>query len=163
MGDDHPNVAFGLTLLAYAYYYEGRYDRAEQEARKAFAIAEKLPKGSHVYTGAAVALGRILNRTGRPLEAEPLLRDALANHGATIPRRSSTMAYTLLGSLGECLTTQKRYADAEPLLKESYETLAVVQVPNSPMLAEARQRLVSLYDDWGKPHAADPYRRESSR
>jgi len=163
MGDDHPNVAFGLTLLAYAYYYEGRYDRAEQEARKAFAIAEKLPKASHVYTGAAVVLGRVLNRTGRSLAAESLLRDAVTNHEATIPRRSTTMAYTLLGSLGECLTTQKRYADAEPLLKESYETLAALQVPTSPMLEEARQRLVSLYSDWGKPHAADSYRREASR
>ncbi len=163
MGDDHPNVAFGLTQLAYAYYYEGRYDRAEQEARKAFAIAEKLPKASHVYTGAAVVLGRVLNRTGRPLEAEPLLREALANHQGTIPRRSSTMAYLLLGSLGECLMTEKRYADAEPLLKESYETLAAVQVSNSPMLEEARQRLVSLYDEWGRLRAADQYRRPSGR
>ncbi len=163
MGDDHPNVAFGLTLLAYTYYYEGRYDRAEREARKAFAIADKLPKGSHIYTGAAVALGRVLNRTGRSVEAEPLLREALTTHEGTTPRRSTTMAYLLLGSLGECLTTEKRYADAEPLLKESYETLTALQVPNSPMLDEARQRLVTLYDDWGKPQAADPYRREPGR
>ena len=162
-GDDHPNVVFGLTQLVYAYYYEGRYDRAEQEARKAFAMAQKLPKSSHYYRGAEVALGRVLNRTGRSLEAEPLLREALAVHEGTVPRRSSTMAFTLLGSLGECLATEKRYAEAEPLLKESYETLTALQVPQSPMLDEARQRLVSLYNDWGKPQAADRYRREPGR
>jgi tetratricopeptide (TPR) repeat protein len=162
-GDDHPNVVFGLTQLAYAYYYEGRYSRAEQEARKAFAMAAKLAKSSHFYSGAEVALGRVLNRTGRSLEAETLLREALTAREGIVPRRSTAMAFTLLGSLGECLMTEKRYAEAEPLLKESYETLTALQVSQSPMLEEARQRLVSLYDDWGKPQAADRYRRESGR
>ncbi len=56
-----------------------------------------------------------------------------------------------LGSLGECLSTEQRYAEAEPLLTESYETLKAVQVPQSPILEEARKRLKSLYAGWGRP------------
>jgi serine/threonine-protein kinase len=156
-GEDHPNVAFGLTSLATAHYYEGRYDLAEQEARKALAIAEKSSKTSHTYARASAILGRILTTTGRASEAEPLLRDVLAVLEPRVPRQSNPMA-TMLGNLGDCLAAQARYAEAELRLNESYTILKVVNVPQSPGLDEARQRLVSLYEAWGKPQEAARYR-----
>jgi serine/threonine-protein kinase len=156
-GEDHPNVAFGLTSLATAHYYEGRYDLAEQEARKALAIAEKSSKTSHIYARASGMLGRILTTTGRAPEAEPLLREALAVLEPRVPRQSNPMAI-MLGNLGECLAAQGRNAEAEPLLNESYTILKAVHVRESPVLDEARQRLVSLYEAWGKPQEAARYR-----
>jgi len=156
-GEDHPNVAFGLTSLSAVYYDERRYDLAEQDARKALAIAEKSSKTSHVYARASGMLGRILTATRRPAEAEPLLREALNVLKSRVPRQSNPMA-TMLGNLGECLAVQARYAEAEPLLKESYEIVKTVHVPQSPVLEEARQHLVSLYDAWGKPQQAAVYR-----
>ena len=38
---------------------------------------EKLPKG-HYYAGVHIALGTIVNKTGRDREAEPLLGEGLA-------------------------------------------------------------------------------------
>ena len=152
-GPQAPNVAFGLTSLARAHIQAGRLDLAEQDARKAMAIAETLPKGSHYYVGAATALGLVLTRTGRSREAEPLLRDALGRLEETSPRQSHAVAITL-GSLGECLTSEGRYAEAEPLLIESRETLRSIQVAASPDLALANRRLVILYDRWGKPGEA---------
>jgi eukaryotic-like serine/threonine-protein kinase len=160
-GEDHPNVAFGLTSLATAYYYESRYDLAEQNARKALVIAEKSSKTSHTYARASGILGRILSTTGRALEAEPLLRDALAVLEPRVPRQSNPMA-TMLGNLGDCLAAQARYAEAEPLLNESYIIFKTVHVPQSPVLDEARQRLVSLYEAWGKPQEAARYRNQLS-
>ncbi len=148
-GRDHPNVAFGLTSLATAYYAEGKYDAAEQEARKALKIVEKLPKG-HTYAGVHVALGMSVNKAGRPREAEPLLREGLAVRLQKTPRQSNYVAIAL-GGLGECLLKQKRFAEGEPLLVESYQTLKNLHVPQSPVLKEARERLVSLYAGWGKP------------
>ena len=118
-GADHPNVAFGLTSLALVHYYQGAYDLAEQDARRAMKIVEKLPKGQY-YAGAYAALGLIVNKRGRPREAESLLREALAVREQKSPRKSNYVAIAL-GSLGECLVTQKRYAEAEPLLVESYQ------------------------------------------
>jgi eukaryotic-like serine/threonine-protein kinase len=139
------------------YYYKGRYDLAEQHAHKALAIAERSSKTSHAYARATGILGRILSTTGRAREAEPLLREALAVLEPRVPTRSNPMA-TMLGNLGECLTIQNRYAEAEPLLKESYQIFAAMNVAQSPLLDEARQRLVSLYQAWGKPQEATPYK-----
>jgi hypothetical protein len=56
-----------------------------------------------------------------------------------------------MGNLGECLATQQRYAEAEPLLVESYQMRKSSQVPQRPILKEARDRLASLYSACGKP------------
>ncbi len=61
-------------------------------------------------------------------------------------------------ALGECLTTQKRYAEAEPLLVESYTILNSRLGQRDPRTKEALGRLVELYDLWGKPAPAAQYR-----
>jgi hypothetical protein len=54
------------------------------------------------------------------------------------------------GALGECLTTQKRYTEAEPLLQRSYATMKDVQGEHGPLTLEATRRLAALYQSWGK-------------
>ncbi len=148
-GPDHPNVAFGLTSLAKSRYDQGRYDLAEEDARKALKIVEKLPKSTHYYAGVYTVLGLTLNKTGRSREAEPLLREVLATRQKAAKR--SVYVAAALGDLGECLTTQKRYAEAEPLLVESQQMLNSLQIPQSPSLKFAAERLTTLYAAWGKP------------
>jgi hypothetical protein len=63
------------------------------------------------------------------------------------------------GALGEVLSSQKRFAEAEPLLVSSYQDLKQSQAANSPRIRTALQRLVTLYEQWGKPEAADEYRK----
>lgn len=152
-GNDHPNVAYGLVSLANVNYYEGNYAMAEQNARRALSIMEeKLPAGTSPYSAVYGVLGAVLNKTGRSREAERLLRDSLA-----IRQKSTRTAHIAFsqGSLGECLLTQKRYAEAEPLLVASYQGLAGAQVARSPFLKQARERLGALYAAWGK---TNPYR-----
>ena len=155
-GEDHPNVAFGLLSLATSRYYQGRYDLAQEDLGKAQKIiAAKIPKGANSYAAAQELQGRILCKTGRPREAEPVLRDALA----TRRQRSHRPLDVALaaGSLGECLLAQKRYAEAEPLLVASYQTLQSLQVPRSPALKEARGRLETLYATRGKASGSPLY------
>jgi serine/threonine-protein kinase len=148
-GADHPNVGYGLITLATSRYYEGRYDLAEQIARKAIKILEMLPRKTHNHERAYMTLGLILNKTGRTGEAEPLIREALAIAQQN-PRQPLDRALAY-GSLGECLAAQKRYEEAEPVLIESYGTLKTIEVPASPALREASERLAWLYNAWGKP------------
>jgi len=61
------------------------------------------------------------------------------------------------GALGECLTTQKRYAEAEPLLQRSYTAIKNVQGEHGPLTLEAMRRLAALYRAWGKPEEAARY------
>ena len=65
---------------------------------------------------------------------------------------------TTQGALGECLTAQHRYAEAESLLIESYNSLKASQGEQNPRTIEARQRLVKFYEAWKKPALAAQYR-----
>jgi hypothetical protein len=66
--------------------------------------------------------------------------------------------------LGGCLVGQNRYAEAEPLLLQGYEGMRQreAQIPPfaKPRLREAIERLVQLYDAWGKPVQAAKWRSE---
>lgn len=62
------------------------------------------------------------------------------------------------GALGECLMAQGRYAEAEPLLVQSYDEIHTSQGDQDPRTAEALKRLVVLYDAWQKPQRAAQYR-----
>jgi eukaryotic-like serine/threonine-protein kinase len=63
-------------------------------------------------------------------------------------------------ALGECLATQKRFAEAEPLLLDSYQTLKKSQGATNPPTQIARQRLVTLYEACGRVDKAEQYRDE---
>ncbi|MDP9253750.1 MAG: tetratricopeptide repeat protein [Verrucomicrobiota bacterium] len=65
-------------------------------------------------------------------------------------------------ALGECLTIEKRYNEAEPLLLESYESLKSSQGAINPRTQLALQRLVILYENWGRSDAATEYRNKLS-
>jgi tetratricopeptide (TPR) repeat protein len=134
----------------------GKYDLAKETARQALKIVEPLPSASHYRAGVYGPLGLSLCKTGKTNEAGSLLREALASYQENTPRLSYPMAVAL-GNLGECLVEQKRYAEAEPLLSESYETIKSIHVPQSPMLREAAQRLAKLYRAWGKPEKTEMY------
>jgi hypothetical protein len=56
------------------------------------------------------------------------------------------------------LTTQKRFAEAEPLLDESYAALDARLGRRDPRTVEALRRLASLYEAWGKPAQSAQYR-----
>jgi tetratricopeptide (TPR) repeat protein len=134
--------------LATSYFYQGKYDASEKEARHAFDIVKKLP-GTNYYASVTGLLGRIMYKAGRSREGEVLLREALEIRKKNL-HRPSDLALAQ-GTLGECLLTEKRYAEAEPLLVKSYEALKTIQVARSPALEEARGRLDVLYAAWHKP------------
>ena len=60
--------------------------------------------------------------------------------------------------LGEALIEQKKYAEAEPLLISAYEGMKQRQnlIPSQekPLINKALERLVKLYEAWGKEDKA---------
>jgi hypothetical protein len=64
--------------------------------------------------------------------------------------------------VGECLVGQQKYAEAEPLLIESYQGLKQREktIPTGLRvnLTDALDRLVQLYAAWGKPEEAAKWR-----
>jgi eukaryotic-like serine/threonine-protein kinase len=159
LGNAHPDTAMSLFRLSDLLYKEGDYQGAESAAKESmqvFGRALATPKDSVYFANPVMALGLALNRTGRSREAETYLREALEIRTRLLPKGNQLIAASD-GALGECLTTQKRYAEAEPLLQQSYATIKGVQGERGPLTLEAVQRLATLYQAWGKREEAARY------
>jgi tetratricopeptide (TPR) repeat protein len=107
-------------------------------------------------------LGANLLKQKKFADAEAVLRQCLKIRDKKQPEAWNTF-YTR-SALGEALAGQKKYADAEPLLVQGYEGTQERQDQIPPpyrqlCLSEALQRLVQLYDAWGKKDEADKWRK----
>ncbi|HEY6269240.1 MAG TPA: serine/threonine-protein kinase [Candidatus Acidoferrum sp.] len=159
LGDAHPDTAMSLFRLSDLLYKEGDYQGAESAARESVQVFNRaltLPKDSIYFANPLLELGLILNKTGRSREAESDLREALAIRMRLLPKGNQLIGISE-GALGECLTTQKRYSEAEPLLLRSYATITNVQGEHGPSTLEAARRLMILYQSWGRPDQAARY------
>jgi tetratricopeptide (TPR) repeat protein len=110
---------------------------------------------------ARARLGRCLVKAGRCAEAEPILREALAALEKALP--GDWIEVHTQATLGAALASQRKYAEAEPYLTAGYDRLRAL-VAKRPHLAErvepseALDRVIRLYDDWGRPEQAAAWR-----
>lgn len=157
-GDTNYSVGVVKANLGWLYFLKGDYARAEDEDRKAIDLLRKYigPEYSTTVSTAAT-LGLTLTREGKAAEGEPYLREALEIRKKILPP-DSFMIPSAESALGECLTAQKRYAEAEPLLTDGYNALKSKLNDRDRRVIEARQRLLKLYELWGKPDLAARYR-----
>jgi hypothetical protein len=103
---------------------------------------------------ASVDVCRVLLGLEEFARAEALLHPVLALFEKHQPGRSAT--FEAQGLLGRALLGQKKYAEAEPLLRQCYEGLASRQTTQpsrrrARLIHDALQRLVQLYEAWEKP------------
>jgi hypothetical protein len=103
--------------------------------------------------------GLILAKTGRPKEGEKILREAVKIRTDLLPKGHYWVAL-VNSALGECLTIEKRYSEAEPLLLETYESLKSSQGASNPRTHLSLQRLITLYENWGRLDIAKTYRNQ---
>ncbi|HEX9545630.1 MAG TPA: protein kinase [Pyrinomonadaceae bacterium] len=147
-----------LRLQAQVSYLAGNYADANTKINQ---VLENYRQNSNPkYISFATALtvqGLILNKLGRSTEAEKVLREAVKLREENLPDQHFMTALTR-GALGECLTTQKRYDEAETLLVTSYTSLVKSQAVHNPRTLLAQRRLIELYQRWNKPELADKYR-----
>jgi len=159
LGNAHPDTAMSLFRLSDLLYKQSDYHGAESAARESVQVFNRAlttPKDNVYFANPVMALGLALNKTGRSREAETYLRESLEIRTRLLPKGNQLIAASD-GALGECLTTQKRYAEAEPLLQQSYATMKGVQGERGPLTLEALRRLAALYQSWGKPAQAARY------
>ena len=157
-GDDNFSVAFNQSQLAFIYYLQADYVRAELEGKKALEALRKHLGREHATTlGTALTVGLSLTRNGKAIEGEPYLQEAVAVRKRTTPPGDAGTAHAS-SILGECLTVQSRYAEAEPLLLSGYNDLKAKLGDQNKRTIDARDRLVRLYEAWGKPDLAAKYR-----
>jgi eukaryotic-like serine/threonine-protein kinase len=109
--------------------------------------------------------GIILFRMKANAEAETLLRECLAISVMAEPDAWTTGNTQSL--LGAVLLGQKKYGEAEPLLRQGYETLKAREKTIPPSSAaripEAIDRLIELYTTTNEPEEVRKWRAERAR
>jgi serine/threonine protein kinase/tetratricopeptide (TPR) repeat protein len=157
-GEEHVSISLSLHNLAAVLKEKGDVSEAEALWRRSLAMRRRLlPQGHRTMAIALTALGKLLLEKGEVSEAEPLLREALAIHRKSSPKNDWGI-YDTAGALGACLTAIHRYEEAESLLSESYQELKTGRGADDKRTREALNRLITLYQGWGKAAKAGQYR-----
>jgi hypothetical protein len=90
-------------------------------------------------------------------DVEKLLADFI------VPRRKDAVdtwyRYNTASLLGAALSAEKKYDEAEKLLLDGYKGLSDRQAATDlNALEQSRQRIIQLYQSWGKPERAEEWR-----
>jgi tetratricopeptide (TPR) repeat protein len=162
LGPDHPETLTSMNNLAFAYELTGKLARAETLERQLLELRRKKDDPGWLATTLA-GLGLTLQRRQKYAEAERLVRDSLAIRQKKEPNAWTT--FSARSVLGAALLGQKKYAAAEPLLLKGYAGLKQRQhnidvAFRTLRLTQALDRLVRLYDAWGKKDEAARWRKE---
>jgi tetratricopeptide (TPR) repeat protein len=164
-----PFLAESLYAWAEFLLEEGETLEAEEVLREALEIQHRLMPPRHRSTGQSlVALGWALTKQGRAKDGEPFLRAGLeiCRTGYPLGQWTTTDAETGLdwsaavaeSRLGGCLIALEQFNEAETLLLTSYQTLEDARGTPPTHRVEARERIVKLYETWGKPDKAAAWR-----
>ena len=102
-------------------------------------------------------LGAVLLEDEQTAAAEPILREALALASERLLPGHGSRAEASV-ALGGWLAEQGQRAEAETLLVAGYEGLRTSRGEGHPSTAQARDRLVRLYEGWDRPTEAARYR-----
>ncbi len=157
--------AGNLGSLGWAYLEQGDVGQAAILCDLASQTMRRNPTFNPVASPQIIAnFGAVRLAQQNYAEAVTLLREGLR----LTEKHDLDAGYRLyvMNLLGASLAGQKKYADAEPLLVESCHGLQQHQTSLTPYLnaprriKESLERLVQLYDAWGKPAQAAEWKQK---
>ena len=154
-----PMLAHSFLSAGYWVWYTPHEWASEEFFSQALAIQERELAPGHPETGETLGqLVGVLNRLGRAAEAEARIRESLEAMRRVYPPGTFHLALHE-SMLGANVAAQGRYAEAEPLLLSSHDVIVSQAARAGDFFAlDSFVRLVQLYDGWGRPESASPYR-----
>jgi len=160
---DQPAVEASIrNTLGNNYWYLGVPAQAIRQHERALALRRQSLGAGHPDTLTSINNLAVVCLAGKPAQAEPLLREALAIREKTAPNDWHTFETRSL--LGGSLLGQRKFEEAEPFLLQGCEGMtareARIPVHSKKKMAEAGARIVELYDSWGKQDKAEEWRRK---
>jgi hypothetical protein len=166
LGLDNPNTLVTMNNLASGYQAAGKLDRALPLLRELAALwKRKAGAESSQYSGALASLGLNLLEQENWSEAETVLREVLTLRETKAPDDWST--FNTKSMLGGALLGQKKYEDADPLLRAGYEGMKLraekIPAQATPRLAESLDRLIQLAEATNKPDETRMWKEEKAK
>lgn len=161
--DTHPLTLTSQATLIRVFLAQGRRGDADPLLRDLRAKAQRYPERMPNFTMGLIGdVGHALLREQDFVEAESFARLMLELAAKQpLDDRSRPAAESLLGA---CLMGQKKYDEAEPLLKSGYDGLLKLGGGGSgrrqAYLIEALERLVQFHEETGQRDNAAKWRKE---
>ncbi len=157
-GEKSLPVAQAYLSAAKLFTDAGDLSRAEHDCRAALGRYTELFGPDHERTAEAMTqLGQILVGQSRYAEAEPTLRRSLAIRESCLPEGNWERAKTAT-LLGAALAGLDRFDEAEPFLEKNVPIVCWNRGTRHRRCGEAIERVIFLYDRWGKPDQAEEWR-----
>lgn len=155
LGHEHPQLAWTLDGLAAVLRDRGECDASEPLFREAVAMRRKLLGDRHPDLALSLdGLGMLLTARRDCAAAAALHREALEIRHQALPP-DHWLHLSTMSLLGEALSCQAQFREAEPLLLECYDRLLRNSGYDHALKPATAARLVQLYENW---HAAEPGR-----
>ena len=157
-GDQDTRVASVLDLLGRVRFALGDSWEAEEIFRRSRAIRLRRLGNNHAdvpWTDRNLAV--LLLAEGELATARVVLDRAHSGLRRVLPPEHWRIAATDV-ALGALLTAEGRYAEAEPCLTEGYELLRALRGEHSTYTQDARRWIYELYEAWGQPQKAAPFK-----
>lgn len=159
-GDNDLALAGPYMSLAKLYADMNRPDLAIKPCQRSIYLYTKQFGMGHETTSEPMTLmGRILLLQKRYDEAIPILRDAHSTRNRILADTNWERAKTAT-LLGAALAGVGEFEEAEPLLIRNYPFVRDNRRPGHRRTTEALERLVFLYERWGKTREARRWRAE---
>ncbi len=150
LGDRSSPVGYDHVNLGMLLHDKSQFRDAEIEFRTALDIYDKTLPANHSYKASAYrSLALTLIALNKSREAETDLRRALDIFGANLADDNPQMIATR-GALGKALAAQKRFAEAEPLLLQSYRSMLKSRGASNSIVTRMHTWIEELYRDWNK-------------
>jgi non-specific serine/threonine protein kinase/serine/threonine-protein kinase len=144
--------------LANAIREAGRYEEAEPLCLEALELRRQVLGEDHPYAIDSLrGLGLLRAEQGRYEEAEKLLTESLEKRRRVQGREHDRAIHNMV-RLGWVYTEQQRYIEAEALLLDAFELSYRVLGPLDQITIESIDKIVDLYEAWGKPEKAKEWR-----
>jgi tetratricopeptide (TPR) repeat protein len=167
LGPDHPDTLGSMGVLAMGYRTAGQLDRALPILLEAVSLG-KAKAGANwkqIYTIELGHLGTVQLESKMWTQAELTLRECLAIQESQQP--NSWQILSTRSMLGGALLGQKRFVEAEPLLRAGYEGLArrtdKIPARSRYRVGDALDRLIAFAEATNKPDDAKAWKAERAK
>jgi tetratricopeptide (TPR) repeat protein len=163
LAPEHPDTLYTMSDLGAVYHDEGKDELAEPLLIKTLELRRRVLGPSNPDSLNTMGLlAEVELQEQKYADAEPLLREAVGTTEKTSP--DAWNRYYFQGLLGASLAGQKRFEEAEPLLVSGREGMvqrkATVPADSLGLVVRAGQRIVELYESWGKLEKAAEWRQK---
>lgn len=163
LGEDNPDALLTSNNLANLYRRQHKDSEAEALYLKVLEKRRKVLGLAHPETAnTAIGLSLLWLDQRKYTQAEALMREVLPSYEKARP--DAWGRFRMESLLGATLVAQMKYSEAEPLMLSGYQGLVeretTIPAVDRNVIAQAGDRIVRLYEDWGKPEKAEEWRRK---